>query len=156
MSAFIKPPRRKSRKDQIRKSGGVGIFEPDLSRPADPRIIDEVFPENPNQEGAMCKVYPNFPNSFVGWAAVALLATCLACGGSGGGGATPPLPAQPYIRSATLTGTQEAPGNPSVASGTGSISVDPTTRAITGTLTTAGVTATAAHIHEGVKGGRPW
>lgn len=100
----------------------------------------------------MCKVCPNFPNSFVGWAAVALLATCLACGGSGGGGVTPPLPAQPYVRSATLSGTQEAPSNPSVASGTGSISVDPTTRAITGTLTTAGVAATAAHIHEGVKG----
>ena len=103
----------------------------------------------------MCKVYPNFPNSFVGWAAVALLATCLACGGSGGGGATPPLPAQPYIRSATLTGTQEAPGNPSVASGTGSISVTPPP-ARSRYAHHGGVTATAAHIHEGVKGGRPW
>jgi len=48
---------------------------------------------------------------------------------------------------ATLTGSQEVPPNTSAATGTGRFVFDPETRTMSGTVTTSGVTATAAHIH---------
>ena len=51
------------------------------------------------------------------------------------------------VRFATLSGAAEVPANASTATGTGSLVVDPATRAASGSITLAGMTATAAHIH---------
>lgn len=56
------------------------------------------------------------------------------------------------VRGVTLSGSQEIPANTSTASGTGFFAVNPETKSITGSITTTGVTATAAHIHEGPVG----
>lgn len=48
---------------------------------------------------------------------------------------------------ATLTGNQETPPNASTATGTGVFVFDPVSRAMSGRVTTSGVTATAGHIH---------
>jgi len=76
-----------------------------------------------------------------------------ACGG-GGGSSPPAVPAVVplYVRSAALSGSQEAPANASTATGTATFTVNPTTRVLTGTVTTSGIVAVAAHIHEGAKG----
>lgn len=50
-----------------------------------------------------------------------------------------------------LSGDQEAPPSKSTATGTGSISVA-TDGAVTGSVTTTGMTGTAAHIHHGPPG----
>lgn len=81
----------------------------------------------------------------------------LACGGGGGGGSSsmpppPPPPPAPYVRAAALRGADEVPSTPSTAAATGTISVDPSTLAITGTLVSSGIAGTAAHIHEGADG----
>lgn len=46
-----------------------------------------------------------------------------------------------------LTGTQENPPTTSTATGTGTFSVDPVSRALSARVVTTGMTATAAHIH---------
>lgn len=51
------------------------------------------------------------------------------------------------LRFASLAGTQEVPANTSAASGTGSLLVNPQTRAISGGIALTGLAATAAHIH---------
>lgn len=51
------------------------------------------------------------------------------------------------VRLASLAGTQEVPPNASTAVGTGTLVVDPLTRAATGGIVIAGMTATAAHVH---------
>ena len=51
------------------------------------------------------------------------------------------------VRFATLSGAAEMPANASTATGTGSLVVDPATRAASGSITLTGMTATAAHIH---------
>ena len=51
-----------------------------------------------------------------------------------------------------LVGSQENPPVPSIATGTGTFSVDPLTRALSARVVTSGVTATAAHIHAGAVG----
>ncbi len=56
------------------------------------------------------------------------------------------------VKNVNLTGVQESPPNNSTASGVGSIIVDPVTRSISGSITTTGITATVAHIHEGAVG----
>jgi len=53
---------------------------------------------------------------------------------------------------ATLTGASETPANPSTATGTATFTFDPNTNILSGTLTFAGITATAAHIHYGAVG----
>lgn len=53
---------------------------------------------------------------------------------------------------ATMTGAQEVPPTASVASGTGFLSIDPASRAVTGSVTLSGMTPTAAHIHLGATG----
>jgi hypothetical protein len=58
----------------------------------------------------------------------------------------------PIAKVVSLSGSQEAPPNASTATGVGIFMVDPVTRGITGTLTTTGITATVAHIHEGPPG----
>ena len=53
---------------------------------------------------------------------------------------------------ATLTGLQETPSNASAAAGYASLAVNAATGAIHGSVVTAGITGTAAHIHEGAAG----
>jgi hypothetical protein len=85
------------------------------------------------------------------WAAFALLT--MACGGGGGGDAAAAAPALPaYVRYASLGGAQEVPPNASTATGVAAFSLNPGTKVLTGTVTTAGLTATGAHIHEGAAG----
>jgi hypothetical protein len=77
-----------------------------------------------------------------------LLAGC--GGGGGGGGVTPPSPTS---RSAILSGAQETVPVVSTASGYGSITIDPTTRAVSGSVNFLGIASpTAAHIHNAALG----
>jgi hypothetical protein len=54
-------------------------------------------------------------------------------------------------QSVTLSGANEVPAVMSSASGSGSITVNPD-RSVVGNITVKGMTATAAHIHEGAAG----
>ncbi len=56
------------------------------------------------------------------------------------------------VRSASMSAAQEVPTNASTATGTGTLVVDPATRAASGSITLTGMTATAAHIHLGATG----
>ena len=56
------------------------------------------------------------------------------------------------VLTAKLTGSQENPPTPSAATGTGTFSVDPVTRALSARVVTSGITGTAAHIHVGAIG----
>lgn len=58
----------------------------------------------------------------------------------------------PVALTAMLDGAQETPAVTTTASGKGVVVVDPLTRAISGGVTFAGVTPTAAHIHTGAMG----
>jgi CHRD domain len=51
------------------------------------------------------------------------------------------------VRYASLAGSQEVPPTPSTATGTGTLVVDPLTRAASGGILITGFTATAAHVH---------
>ena len=51
-----------------------------------------------------------------------------------------------------LSGSQEVPPTPSLATGTGQVVLDPVTRRISARLTVSGMAATMAHIHEGAAG----
>jgi hypothetical protein len=53
---------------------------------------------------------------------------------------------------ASLTGAVETPPNSSSAAGTGTLVVNPTTRAASGSITLSGMAATMAHIHLGAPG----
>jgi len=52
----------------------------------------------------------------------------------------------------TLTGDQEAPAVKTSASGSGTIVVVSSDKSVSGSITTSGVVATAAHIHEAARG----
>lgn len=56
------------------------------------------------------------------------------------------------VRFASLDAAQEVPTNSSTATGIGSLVVDPATRAVSGSITLTGMTATMAHVHEGAPG----
>lgn len=56
------------------------------------------------------------------------------------------------VFAAQMSATQEVPINASTATGNGLLNFDPVTKKITGRVTLAGMTATAAHIHTGVLG----
>jgi CHRD domain len=56
------------------------------------------------------------------------------------------------VRIAALSGAQEVPLNASVATGKGLVVIDPATKSMTASVTTTGITATVAHIHEEVVG----
>jgi len=95
------------------------------------------------------------PNPFGALALSFLVLLTAACGGGGGGGSAPVgggTPPPPYIRFAALSGADEVPANASTATGAAAFSVNPTTKILTGTVTTSGVNGVAAHIHEGAKG----
>jgi len=98
--------------------------------------------------------YPTFLTGL----AVAALALLSSCGGSdyGGGGMTnytpPPTTPMTEMYSATLNGSSEVPPNPSMATGSATLSVDTTTLAMTVSITTSGIAGTAAHVHQGAVG----
>lgn len=56
------------------------------------------------------------------------------------------------VRFASLSAAQEVPTNASTATGTGTLVVDPSNRAVSGNIVLTGMTATAAHIHTGAVG----
>ena len=56
------------------------------------------------------------------------------------------------VRFASLSAAEEVPTNASAAAGSGSLIVDPATRAASGSIALTGITATAAHIHLGAAG----
>ena len=56
------------------------------------------------------------------------------------------------VRFAGMNAAQEVPPNASVATGTGTLVIEPATRAASGGITLAGLAATAAHIHIGATG----
>ena len=58
----------------------------------------------------------------------------------------------PVTQSAALSGANEVPTNPSTATGSGAIGIDPVTLELTGGLSTSGITGTGAHIHEAPAG----
>ncbi len=70
-----------------------------------------------------------------------------ACGGSDGGS-----PPNVVIKHVVLTGAQENPAVSTAAAGTGFFSINLDNGEVTGTVTTFGLTATAAHIHEAASG----
>jgi hypothetical protein len=75
-----------------------------------------------------------------------------ACGGPGGGGSGS-VSISATTKTVTLNGAQENPSVTTAATGSGFISVDEATGAVTGTVTTFGVVnATVAHIHEAAVG----
>jgi hypothetical protein len=59
--------------------------------------------------------------------------------------------ASPTAATMMLTGTQEVPPNPSLASGRSTITVGPD-KLVTGMIIVSGMTPTMAHIHEATKG----
>ncbi len=76
----------------------------------------------------------------------------VACGGGGGGDPPAPTPMPPVTRSTILSGAQETAPVFSSATGTGTLTVDPTTRAVTGSIAFVGLVPTAAHIHTAALG----
>lgn len=81
-------------------------------------------------------------------APVLLLGGCADMMGKSSDGAA----ASANTQTVTLSGTQMSPPVTTSAGGTGTITVDPATKAVTAKLTTTGITGTAAHIHEGAPG----
>jgi hypothetical protein len=80
-------------------------------------------------------------------------AVLAACGGGDGGGATS---SSLIFKSAALSGAQENPAVTTAAAGSGVLSIDPDSGAVSGSITTFGIAGNAAHIHEaapGVNGG---
>ena len=92
-------------------------------------------------------------NAFRGTKLAAMFWTALAalllagCGSNDGGG-----PSNTVVKSVSLTGAQENPPVTTAAVGTGTLTFDRNTGAVSGTITTTGITATVAHIHEGPVG----
>jgi CHRD domain len=56
------------------------------------------------------------------------------------------------VRTAALSGAQEVPVNASTATGKGVVIIDPATKSMSASVTTAGISGVAAHIHEEVVG----
>jgi hypothetical protein len=70
-----------------------------------------------------------------------------ACGGGGNTSSSNTL-----FKTVTLSGAQEVPAVTTAATGTGFIIVDLDTGAVTGRVTTFGITGSVAHIHQGAVG----
>ncbi len=78
-----------------------------------------------------------------------ILLVAAGCSSSGGSNSVDAL----ITKTAMLTGTQEVPAvTNTTATGSGTFIVNPKTRAISGSVTTKGLTGTVAHIHTGVTG----
>ncbi|MGE5095140.1 MAG: CHRD domain-containing protein [Betaproteobacteria bacterium] len=74
-----------------------------------------------------------------------------ACGG-GGGSSNAAIPANATTKNVTLNGAQVNPGVTTASSGNGFISVDEQSGAVSGTISTFGINATSANLHEGAAG----
>ncbi len=83
----------------------------------------------------------------IGTACTAIL---VACGGGYDGSTTPTQPN--IVKTAQLSGTQEVPAVTTGAIGTGTLTLDPNTLALSGGITLDGMTATMAHVHEAEPG----
>jgi len=83
-------------------------------------------------------------------AALILVTTLAACGASNSDDS--PVASVTLTETATLTPTQEVVETASLATGSGTLAMNSSSGAIAGSVTTAGVTATAAHIHVGAAG----
>ena len=57
-----------------------------------------------------------------------------------------------HVGSARLSAAQEVPPTPSLATGTGTLVIDPATRATSGRITLSGMTAISAHVHQAPPG----
>jgi CHRD domain len=104
------------------------------------------------------------------WLAIyiaAVLVLIVSCDGGGGnpgtGNAALLSPSSPPVMqarspelsntfAATLTGAQEVPARQSIAQGAGTVLINPATRQMLAVVTTAGISGTAAHIHQGPTG----
>jgi hypothetical protein len=86
--------------------------------------------------------------------AVSLAGVLAACGGGSSPAATAPATSasDPVTKTVTLTGDQEVPAVTTAATGSGSLTLDRATGALSGSITLNGMTATAAHIHSGAAG----
>ncbi|HYC35130.1 MAG TPA: CHRD domain-containing protein [Usitatibacter sp.] len=73
------------------------------------------------------------------------------CGGGGGGDGGGPDP-NTVVKQVTLVGAQENPAVTTSAFGAGTITFNRNTGAVSGRVTTTGMTGTVAHIHEGPVG----
>jgi len=81
----------------------------------------------------------------------ALYSASIAAGcGDSSSGSTPPPPV--VVKFATLDGAQETPATTSTAIGAGILAVDTTSGKVAGFITTSGLTATAAHVHDAARG----
>jgi len=81
----------------------------------------------------------------------ALYSASIAAGcGDSSSGSTPPPPV--VVKFATLDGAQETPSTTSTAVGSGVLAVDTATGKVAGFITTTGLTATAAHVHDAARG----
>ena len=80
--------------------------------------------------------------------AAALIAAGCGGGGGDGGGVDP----NAVTKQVTLAGAQENPAVTTAAAGTGTITFNRNTGAVSGRVTTFGLTAVAAHIHEAAVG----
>ena len=67
---------------------------------------------------------------------------------------TPPVVenAAPIVKNITLTGAQEVPAVATAATGKANFTLFSATKYLTGSVTTTGITGTAAHIHAGAAG----
>ena len=83
---------------------------------------------------------------FAGTACMVLAAVLAGCSSSDD---PPPNVAVKHV---VLSGAQENPAVTTAAAGTGSFSIDLDMGAVEGSVTTFGITATAAHIHEAASG----
>lgn len=101
------------------------------------------------------------------WLAVVCTLALLSCGGGSGSGFdfgntipennTPSTAQASALElrdsfAATLSGGQEVPQRQSNALGAGTVVVEPVTRSMIATLSTSGISGTAAHIHQGATG----
>jgi hypothetical protein len=84
------------------------------------------------------------------------LSLCTACGGGGGyaGTSVSPVNTDPVLEifNTNLSGAQETPANFSMATGTGIVTLDSGTKEMIATVQISGLSATAAHVHEGALG----
>ncbi len=83
--------------------------------------------------------------------AAALGLLIAACGGGDGSNEVPPMETRVTL-SAALTGDQEPTPTATGALGTGTLTLSTPSRALSGSITLDGLSATAAHIHDGVAG----
>jgi len=89
-------------------------------------------------------------NAWMGAAAALLMSSACAATNSAVAAPAAAMPAA-QMSAATLSGAQQVPANPSVASGKSTIMIG-SDKTLTGAIEVMGMTPTMAHIHEAAKG----